>query len=295
MALSVVDLLDKHDISYRKMGDSRAITRCLNPEHEDKNPSMSINLVTGLARCFSCGHKVNLFVEFNEDYNYDNVNMRKLEQQLIRIRASTVGLELPAGYTPYRRDFRGISADTLMKYEAFKVNTEEYQNRIIFPIRDITGKIRSLVGRHLYSDEKDKYKVWPSKTIPPMFPSKVSPIQSSVILVEGIFDALNMLEHGMKNTITFFGVTFNKPWLHDQLRLLRLQGVTKIYIMFDGDKAGQTGAKALITVLDEAGFQHDIVELPEDTDPGDLTAEDISALGKLIYGKEGSYSRSVSE
>jgi len=291
MAISVIELLDKHAITYRKMGDRRAIMRCLNPEHEDRNPSMSIDLVTGLARCFSCGHKVNLYAEFNEDYNYDNVNMRKLEQQLARIRANTVGLEFPAGYTPYRRDYRDISAETLIKYEAFKLNRDEYENRIIFPIRDITGKIRAFVGRHLHSDESDKYKVWPPKSIPPMFPSKVSPIQSSVILVEGIFDALNLLDNGMKNAVTFFGVTFNKAWLHDQLRLLRLQGITKIYIMFDGDKAGQNGAKALITVLEESGFQYDTIDLPEDTDPGELTADDISALGKLIYGKEGSYSR----
>ena len=39
----------------------------------------------------------------------------------------------------------------------------------------------------------------------PFCPAKVKPIQNRVILVEGIFDALNLWDKGLKNTVCCFG------------------------------------------------------------------------------------------
>ena len=30
------------------------VVSCLNPEHDDKNPSMRIDQITGIFNCFSC-------------------------------------------------------------------------------------------------------------------------------------------------------------------------------------------------------------------------------------------------
>ena len=51
--MNVEDLLISKDISFIPRGKDFEV-RCLNPEHPDRNPSMSIDQVTGIFNCFSC-------------------------------------------------------------------------------------------------------------------------------------------------------------------------------------------------------------------------------------------------
>ena len=63
----------------------------------------------------------------------------------------------------------------------------------------------------------------------------------------------------------------------------KLQGVNKIYIMFDGDKAGKEGSKKLYNALKDT-FVVKELELPEGSDPGSLSTEDINSLKEYLYG-----------
>ena len=63
--MNVEDLLLSKDIQYIPKGKDFVI-RCLNPEHEDRNPSMRIDQVTGIFNCFSCEYKGNIFTHFGE-------------------------------------------------------------------------------------------------------------------------------------------------------------------------------------------------------------------------------------
>jgi len=47
--------------SLRCNSKGEAVTRCPNPDHEDNNPSFSINCETGLWNCFGCGIKGNIY------------------------------------------------------------------------------------------------------------------------------------------------------------------------------------------------------------------------------------------
>ena len=75
----------------------------------------------------------------------------------------------------------------------------------------------------------------------PFCPAKVKPIQNRVILVEGIFDALNLWDKGLKNTVCCFG-TQQESWV--KLSLLKLQGVQGIDFMFDGTRREDKQLKA---------------------------------------------------
>ena len=66
--MNVQDLLDKKDIQYTPKGQD-FLVRCINPEHNDSNPSMRIDQVTGVFQCFSCEFKGNLFTHFGEKAN----------------------------------------------------------------------------------------------------------------------------------------------------------------------------------------------------------------------------------
>ncbi len=76
--MNVEDLLLSKNIPYIPKGKD-FVVRCLNPEHEDRNPSMRIDQITGVFNCFSCEYKGSIFKHFGEKAN-------KMEQrrQLIK-------------------------------------------------------------------------------------------------------------------------------------------------------------------------------------------------------------------
>ena len=58
--MTVEELLIEEKIPF-KMSPADFIVSCLNPEHDDSNPSMRIDKITGVYNCFSCGYKGNIF------------------------------------------------------------------------------------------------------------------------------------------------------------------------------------------------------------------------------------------
>lgn len=283
MVNTVEELLRNKSILYTHAGKD-FIIKCLNPDHEDNNPSLRIDKISGIGHCFSCGFKLNLFNYYGILYDNTSIKVLKLKEKIEKIYSSMNGLEFPKGIIPWNKDFRGISAKTLTKYEAFTVLSGEFENRIVFPLRDISGRIVCFIGRHIFSEGKEKYLIKPGKISPPLFPSNFKPIANSIILVEGIFDALNLIDKGLNNVICVFGTsTISEENYKEKLRDLKLQGITKIFIMFDGDKPGFIAANRILPLLENMEFLAEIIELEEDTDPGNLTENDIQALKKLLW------------
>jgi DNA primase len=118
----------------------------------------------------------------------------------------------------------------------------------------------------------------------PLFPAIVSPINGSIVLVEGIFDALNLIDKGLENAVAVLGA--NNLQL-DVLKALKLQGVHTIYTMFDEDDAGRKATLTVQRLLVEDFIISDDtrLELPEGLDPGDLSATDIKHIKENLYEK----------
>jgi DNA primase len=155
----------------------------------------------------------------------------------------------------------------------------------MFPVRDIRGHIKVFVGRSMHSDVESKYLFYPKHIVPPLFPAHPEIWKNSLIIVEGIFDVLNMMDKGCYNVICAFGTHTLLKTYRDKLSHYKILGVNKFYIMFDGDDPGRKAAEKLKDVLNSNGFNSDTIELPEGLDPGDLTEEDISMLMKGLYGE----------
>ena len=43
---------------YTNTGDGFIMCKCINPQHQDKTPSFSINLESMIGKCFGCGFSV---------------------------------------------------------------------------------------------------------------------------------------------------------------------------------------------------------------------------------------------
>ena len=79
--MNVIDILNNRQIKYKEAGRDYQIS-CLNPEHEDSNPSMRVDKVTGIYHCFSCGHKGNLFRLFGAEPNLIDLTVSKLQDKI---------------------------------------------------------------------------------------------------------------------------------------------------------------------------------------------------------------------
>ena len=275
------ELLREKKIDYRLSGKD-AVVSCLNPEHDDTNPSMRIDRITGVFNCFSCGYKGNLFTYFGAPASPLEVRMHRIKEKVNKVKSETVGIQLPKDRVKWKGGgIRNISEETLDIWDAFTWNVPKFENRIIFPIRDIRGKTVALIGRSLDDFSQNKYYIYPNGVEMPFCPAKVKPIQNRVILVEGIFDALNLWDKGLRNTVCTFG-TQQVNWV--KLSLLKLQGVQGIDIMFDGDEAGIRAAEQAKDLAEKLELSARVVKLRDNVDPGNLTSPEIERLKQKLYG-----------
>jgi DNA primase len=274
--MNVEDLLVQKQVPFIPKGADFVVS-CLNPEHADKNPSMRIDRITGIFNCFSCEYKGNLFTYFGEKPNHLQLQREKLKNLIRQKMAESSGLVFPFNKEDYKGNWRGIRQETYTKFEAFTHVDKEFISRINFPIRDITGKIVAFNGRHT-SSGIPKYLITPAGAQMPLYPM-VQPIGGCVVLVEGIFDMLNLHDKGMTNAICCFGT---KNIDEKKLSVLKIQGVSQIDIFFDGDDAGQNASTILRELAEEVGLSVRNVHM-KNTDPGDLTETQVVKLRNKLY------------
>lgn len=278
----VLDLIQKKGLEYKVSGRDYLV-KCLNPEHEDSNPSCRIDKVTGATHCFACGFKANIFKFYGVLTNFTSIKVAKLKDKLGSLKVAFEGQEMPLGYTQFNRQFRGISVETLREFGAFTTyQVEDLQDRICFPIKDIRGKIALFQARHTLSDAQPKYVNYPRGIELPLYPVKYKEHYTSAVLVEGIFDMLNLYDRGLKNVTCTFGTNTLQKDTALKLLPLRTQGITHIYILFDGDKAGREGAEKIKPLIEEQEFIVEIIQVPEGMDPGSMDQEYVDSINEYV-------------
>jgi DNA primase len=283
--MNVEDLLHKNNIYYKPAGKD-VLVSCLSPDHPDRNPSMRIDKLSGLFNCLSCSFKGNLFTHFNESVDVTSLEIGKIKAKINSI--LTNDNVLPLGREPFRREFRGIKAETFTEFGAF--THDDFEGRIVFPIQDITGKICGLMGRYAFSTATPKYLIYPSGSDLPIYPPKPLLYKDSVIIVEGIFDMLNLWDKGITNVVCGFGKQLgdvkNKRKREVNLSKfipLKIQGCKKIYVLFD--TGAEKSAHKLADLLNYL-FVTEVVEHPmftADKDPGNMTYSEVQTLKDHIY------------
>ena len=274
--MTVEELLVSKQVYFIPKG-ADAIVTCLNPEHDDSSPSMRIDKITGIFNCFSCGYKGNIFTHFGEKANQLQLRRELLKKRIREKRSESVGLSFPNNIAPYVGNWRDIKPETYTKFEAFQSHDSDHIGRIVFPIRDISGRIVAFNGRHT-TGGVPKYMISPAAAKMPLFPI-VEPLQGSIILVEGIYDMINLHDKGLTNAICTFGT---KNINEDKLRMLSIQGVESVDIFFDGDSAGQAAVKDVEIMCENVGLAHRNICLM-DTDPGELKEKAVQTLKRKLY------------
>ena len=287
--MNVKEILQTRNIAFKEANNDFVI-RCLNPEHEDRNPSLRVDKTTGIFGCFSCGFAGNLYTHFGIDQSLIDIKVITLKKKLDSLKYTSISM--PLGAEPYNASYRGVSVSTLTEFGAFTCPQDKFDDRIVFPIRNILGQIVGFVARHLYSDEEPKYLVIPEHAKMGLYPARPNIIKNSIILVEGIFDMLNLYDGGLTNTVCMFGVSFGavkkRQKIEENIKKLeqyKIMGASKIYLLLDGDEAGQKAARNM-----EKNYSKDFVieniELPDGVDPGSLSKQHVKELKEYLYGKD---------
>ena len=274
--MNVEELLQSKSVPFMPKGKDFVVS-CLNPEHDDNNPSMRIDQITGIFHCFSCGFKGNVFVHFGEKASFLHLRRELVKKKIREKRAESVGLPFPRSALPYVGNWRNIKPETYRKFEAFQEH-EAFVGLIVFPIRDISGRIVAFNALHM-TGGKPKYLISPPGARMPLFPAKIDPIQASVILVEGIYDMINLHDKGLTNAVCCFGT---RNINEEKLSILRLQGIEEAIVFFDGDEAGQTAAAKVQEMCENVDLLTRNINVV-DIDPGALTENQVEKLKDKLY------------
>lgn len=87
---------------------------------------------------------------------------------------------------------------------------------------------------------------------------------SDIIMVEGYLDVISLHQCGIHNAVASLGTALTEH----QAKLLK-RYVSKVYIAYDGDAAGQNAALRGMEILAAEGLEVRVIELPGGMDPDD--------------------------
>ena len=148
---------------------------------------------------------------------------------------------------------------------------DRFRARVMFPIRDLAGKIIAFGGRIMTNDKKSaKYLNSPeseiyhkSRTLYGIYFAKKSIVQHNrCYLVEGYLDVISFHQKGIENTVASSGTSLTI----EQIRLIR-RLTPNVTIIYDGDAAGVKASLRGIDLVLEEGLNVRVVSLPEGEDP----------------------------
>ncbi len=148
---------------------------------------------------------------------------------------------------------------------------DRFRGRVIFPIRNLSGRVLGFGGRTLSADKKiPKYVNSPESDI--YHKSKVlygiDLAKNAIItndncfLVEGYTDVISLHMAGIANVVASSGTSLTT----DQIRLIS-RYTKNITILYDGDEAGIKASFRGIDMILEQGMDVKIVLFPEGEDP----------------------------
>ena len=169
-----------------------------------------------------------------------------------------------------------ISTET-MKQSGLFIDTESgyidrFRGRIIFTISNSSGKACAFAGRIFNKDDMAKYINSPetpiynkSNTLYGLHETKnIIRQMKSVIVVEGYLDFLQLYQSGIHNIVALSGTAFTE---NHGIQLKRF--CNKIFLAYDGDKAGRSSAIRAGYILLRIGLNPSIINIPDGLDPDD--------------------------
>ena len=145
-----------------------------------------------------------------------------------------------------------------------------YNDRVMFPLYDVNGRVVGFSGR-IYKDvDQNKYLNTKETDIfkkgEMLYHYHIAREEcrekKSVIVMEGFMDVIRASTIGIKNTVALMGTALTK----EQIALLKRLS-NNIILCLDGDGPGQKATEAIGDHLLEQGLEVKVIVLPDPDDP----------------------------
>lgn len=241
--------------------------------HKESHPSAGVNIDNNIYHCFSCGSsgtldwlcynsnkdefksvaKAREFLEkrykikFDEENELDFIDLNDYDEvknnKKIKLKKSKERTVLPiktlapyrSGKETYKYFFsRGFTKQTMID---FKVGRDIVNKTVTVPIFYEDKQLAGVIGRYISKNcpKNERYKVYDFEKNSVTFPQdKLEVKDNTIILVEGLLDALWLHQNGFTNAQAILGNKVTKK----QAKFLLSKANTFIR-MFDNDEGGE--------------------------------------------------------
>ncbi len=218
-----MDIVEKFKVYFGPHADKGKV---LCPWHDDKDPSLSLDLSTGKYHCFGCG---------KSGHVNDLVPDRKTISEETVDRFHTKLLSEEPAMVEWLRICKGFSLETIKKYK-IGFNGARYT----FPVRD---ENKNCINLKMYSASAQPKMINFAEGYgtPAFFPSP--PEEDDIFLMEGESDTLLARQMGLP---AYTQTSGSGSWTDDLTRAINGKSVT---IVYDADTAGRMGAKKVLTAI----------------------------------------------
>jgi len=165
---------------------------------------------------------------------------------------------------------------------------DRFRDRVIFPIRDATGRVIAFGGRALSDDQQPKYLNSPETAL---FRKgqilwafdrarRAMAEAGRAIIVEGYLDAIACHEAGLAETVATMGTALTG----DHVDILRRR-TERLVLAFDSDSAGLAAALRGRELFQRAGLDVRVVTMPGGMDPDNVIRDrGREAFVELVEG-----------
>lgn len=267
------------------------LAHCPHPDHEDRNPSASVNLVKGVWFCQSCnegGSTAAFLWNFEGDWSDEPIvgegatggfEMTKAERAQQRRERRNRQMPVPSrlkiggwnGYLlshPEQLEYleaRGISTETVREYR-LGYDTDPRDPKYTIPVFDADGETPLNVRFNRPGHADKKYSGVTGHNEARLFPLPqfLQTGSDEVVITEGEWDCLLLRQHGFNALTMTSGVGGLERWKSEWNDVLIERGIATVYLVPDCDGEGKRGAQKASSRMRAAGLKVATVVLPYD-------------------------------
>ncbi len=186
---------------------------------------------------------------------------------------------------PHLIQERGLTLETIVDFGLGYLTSERGSmvGRIVIPIHNAKGELVAYAGRwpgEPPDGDTPKYKLPPgfkkSQELFNLDRATKEPADKSLVIVEGFFDAIKLHQHGCRKVVALMGSTLSDA--QEELIRQRTDARSHVIVMLDEDDAGRAGRENIAARLSKFCFVKTHVFDEPNTQPDQLTAEDVQEI-----------------
>lgn len=197
-----------------------------------------------------------------------------------------------------RAERAGVDSQLLIQAGLAKMGNrptpyDAFRGRLMFPIKDVRGRVVAFGGRILPPFESEYAPKYLNSPGTPVYHKsevlfglevakeelqRANSANKFLVVMEGYMDCLMAYQHGLRNAVATCGTALTAAHVN------RLRShADSVVLMFDGDEAGQKAARESVHLFLTAELEVKVCLLPDRLDPCDLLVQKgADALAKRL-------------